>query len=123
MSYGEFGLDANKRSKDPDELVGEFYDPWSWEHVRGRHFYLCFSNWVLSRSTMVAFLAQKPVDPLPGDSCFKCRATDRPLHYDIAGKEMGGTPTGICHSCVEWANEYLSKPEPPPPPGTQFKLF
>lgn len=122
MSYSEFGLDVVKKSQDAGQIQKQYYCPWTWQHVTGRNFYLCFQNWVISCTAIEAFQKQEPATPLEGDQCIKCRKRDIPLHYYIEGGPEEGTPIGICNECVMWAAEYLEK-EPLAPEGTQLKLL
>ena len=123
MSYSEYGLDTVKKSQDDGQKSATFFDPWLSQLVTGRNFYLCFSNWVLSQATITAFLKQEPVEPLPDDCCFKCRAKNTRLHYWIDYKvEERGMDLGICADCIKWASEYVEK-EIPVAPGTQFGLL
>lgn len=121
--YAEFGLQTNKTTRDPGHKTPTFYDPWLQETVTGRNFYLCFSNWVISRRTIEAFRQQQPVDAIPGDQCQKCMARPGQMHYEIAGLVFeGGIELGICSDCLAAAASYLDK-EPSPLPGTQFSLM
>lgn len=125
--YADLGLDATKVSQDKGTVGKTFYDPWSREEVMGRNMYLCFSNWVISRPTIDAFLQQEPIEAVSGDLCEKCRSVKPQLHYTVAGLEFAeGIELGICPDCVAWAADYLNRPEalpPPPPAGTQLKLL
>lgn len=128
MAYGDYGLDAVKKSRESGQVEKWWFDPWSQQRITtGRQFYMCFSNWVASKRTIEAFSNQEPVDAIEGDQCLKCRAKAPKMHYRIDGLhfENIGMELAICPECVAWATEYLNKEETeiPVKPGTQFDLF
>nr|WP_293836709.1 hypothetical protein [uncultured Arsenicibacter sp.] len=128
MSYGDYGLDAVKKSRESGQTEKWWFDPWSDQRITtGRQFYMCFSNWVASRRTIEAFATQEPVENVEGDQCLKCRKKAPKMHYHINGLEYGnrGMYLALCPECVAWAAEYLNKEdtEKPVDPGKQFELF
>ncbi|RYC66326.1 hypothetical protein [Spirosoma sordidisoli] len=122
MKYGDYGLDATKTTRTAPVIEPVFYCPWTHQNLHGRHFYLCFANWVLSDTALAAFLAQPPVPvKAPGDMCQKCTKRPDRLHYDVPGYELDNW-VGICADCVSWAEQIRTRPVVIPP-GTQFNLF
>lgn len=125
MRYTDFGLQTTKRSREPGITEHTHYCPWTRQQLTGRHFYLCFSNWVISRTAIDAFLSQPPQPPHEvGDRCQKCNQPKPSLHYDVPGYRFDeqGAFLGICPDCVRFADEYMKRPVVIAP-GTQLTIF
>lgn len=125
MQYGDFGLQATRRSREPGRTEPTHYCPWTRQTLTGRHFYLCFSNWVISQTAIDAFLKQSPDDPQEiGDRCQKCNQPQPKLHYNVPGYRFDeeGMFLGICPDCVHFADQYMKRPITVPT-GTQLTLF
>lgn len=117
-NYSEFGLDETKKSVDNGENEQWFYDPFMKDRVEsGRYFYLCFSNWVLSKQAADRMIGRKPEAPrMVGEKCFKCNMKVETLHY----YDLEYDSLGVCTKCLEIAVKYYAAKVPI---GTQFKLF
>lgn len=108
MSFSDFGLDAVKKSTEEGKSTRSFFCPWTRQQVTGKNFYLCFSNWVISRPAIDAFRQQKPEAADPDDRCQKCNQPVPQLHYTAKGYEFDeGMRLGICPDCLKAAAHYI----------------
>lgn len=110
MSYADFGLDDVKTSTEAGKTEPLFYCPWTRYQVSGRNFYLCFSNWVVSRTAIAAFTRQAPEVADEADQCIKCNQRVSHLHYSAEGFVFEeGVRIGICPDCLTMAASYITR--------------
>lgn len=110
MGYSDFGLDAVKKTTEEGKASRSFFCPWTQERVTGRNFYLCFADWVISRTVIEGFLQQEPEAADTGDRCQKCNQPVPLLHYTVKGYEFEqGIKLGICPDCLAIAARYTLK--------------
>ena len=107
MSYADYGLDTEKKSKDENGKSRIVYCPFC-NNETDNGFSLCFSNWsichsCLERSTKVNN-QHKWIDS-GKDKCFKCSKSDVIAYTSI------NETICICKYCIDWGKEVLNNKE------------
>ncbi len=110
MAYSDYGLDNNKRSKDPNTVIKTKWCLWCNSETQAPAFNLCFSNFVICAPCVETALHTRERWENTTEECFKCNSKVPILGYrthpDITAY------LHLCEKCMRWADEVLIKPEP-----------
>lgn len=103
MGYGDFGLDVNKKSKDPDSIHREFWCLWCNGTVN-QGMSLCFSNWVICHQCALTATEVENNHRWTENKCWICN-TGGSIAYETSPDV--NTKYHLCKSCIDMAKRVL----------------